>query len=277
MSSLCRARARQHKLRTSVPVRGELSIHDARADSWADNVENVPNIHAVQTSELPLFAPNHTASDWFSLEGPVPVHAPQTQECTDAWFTPFVPVIHPGTGETFGFESGEVAGFSDPFNELLNPSMMDTTFWSDSGSSSPYLSSTDQIHLTEIDHSLYPQNHFDFMDASYAEFIQDSPVEVKTPVPRNIAPKRFCCPIPGCTKAFTRKYNMNSHIRCHSGERPFLCPHCENASFARSHDLRRHIACLHKEDRPFKCNHCTLRFNRSDALKRHIETVKRRT
>ncbi|KAJ3057518.1 hypothetical protein HK097_004040 [Rhizophlyctis rosea] len=86
------------------------------------------------------------------------------------------------------------------------------------------------------------------------------------------AKKTFKCTLPGCTKEFTRKYNLASHIRCHSGERPFICPHCTSTeiSFARKHDLRRHVKSLHSEMRPHKCTHCSLSFSRSDALKRHL-------
>ncbi|RKO92219.1 hypothetical protein BDK51DRAFT_2844, partial [Blyttiomyces helicus] len=80
------------------------------------------------------------------------------------------------------------------------------------------------------------------------------------------------CTMPGCTKEFTRRYNLESHLRCHKGERPFVCPHCttsDAASFARKHDLRRHIHSLHTEKRPHRCLHCPLTFSRSDALRRH--------
>ncbi|KAJ3273885.1 hypothetical protein HK104_004215 [Borealophlyctis nickersoniae] len=91
--------------------------------------------------------------------------------------------------------------------------------------------------------------------------------------PANRGPRKmFKCTLPGCTKEFTRKYNLASHIRCHSGERPFVCPHCTTTevSFARKHDLRRHIKSLHSEMRPHRCTHCNLSFSRSDALKRHL-------
>ncbi|KAJ3193813.1 Metallothionein expression activator [Irineochytrium annulatum] len=81
--------------------------------------------------------------------------------------------------------------------------------------------------------------------------------------------KVYRCPEPGCEKTFTRRYNLQSHLRCHSGERPFRCDFCP-ATFSRKHDLRRHTRSLHSEERPHLCMHCSLSFARSDALKRHL-------
>ncbi|KAI8588259.1 hypothetical protein BDZ88DRAFT_397549 [Geranomyces variabilis] len=87
--------------------------------------------------------------------------------------------------------------------------------------------------------------------------------------------KLYRCPSPTCAKMFTRRYNLQSHMRCHSGERPFICKYCQ-ASFSRKHDLRRHARSLHSEQRPHKCAFCNLTFARSDALKRHLTTEAKR-
>ncbi|KAJ3416747.1 hypothetical protein HDV05_000121 [Chytridiales sp. JEL 0842] len=80
--------------------------------------------------------------------------------------------------------------------------------------------------------------------------------------------KFFSCPYEGCDKTFPRQYNLNSHVYCHTGERPHVCEFC-NAGFARKHDLRRHMRTLHSTERPFKCDRCQQSFNTEEHLKRH--------
>ncbi|KAI9332886.1 hypothetical protein DFJ73DRAFT_630162 [Zopfochytrium polystomum] len=77
--------------------------------------------------------------------------------------------------------------------------------------------------------------------------------------------KAYICPNSGCSKSFTRRYNLQSHLRCHSGERPYCCDLC-SLTFSRKHDLRRHTRSLHSVDRPHLCTHCNLSFARSVKL-----------
>ncbi|KAH8551105.1 hypothetical protein BGW37DRAFT_494836 [Umbelopsis sp. PMI_123] len=82
-------------------------------------------------------------------------------------------------------------------------------------------------------------------------------------------PSHYKCDFPDCTATFTRPYNLKSHKRTHTNERPYACPHegC-NKTFARHHDRNRH-AKLHMGLKPYSCPHCKKCFARQDALIRH--------
>ncbi|KAI5285280.1 DNA-binding transcription factor, partial [Ascosphaera aggregata] len=90
-------------------------------------------------------------------------------------------------------------------------------------------------------------------------------------------PASFQCSL--CPKRFTRAYNLRSHLRTHTDERPFVCTVCGKA-FARQHDRKRHEG-LHSGEKKFVCNGtlksaktwgCGRRFARADALGRHFRS-----
>ncbi|KAI8926040.1 hypothetical protein BC831DRAFT_392054, partial [Entophlyctis helioformis] len=54
--------------------------------------------------------------------------------------------------------------------------------------------------------------------------------------------RRFCCT--KCNKTYTRKYNLEAHLRSHFNVKPFACTSCSE-SFVRKHDLQRHMQSLH--------------------------------
>ncbi|KAF9907213.1 hypothetical protein EC991_011203 [Linnemannia zychae] len=80
-------------------------------------------------------------------------------------------------------------------------------------------------------------------------------------------PTSFSCDVPDCGKVFSRAYNLTSHMKTHSAERPFLCGSCPLA-FARRHDRERHVR-LHTGEKPYSCQNCGGGFMRNDALHRH--------
>ncbi|UZJ55576.1 hypothetical protein CBS101457_004896 [Exobasidium rhododendri] len=82
----------------------------------------------------------------------------------------------------------------------------------------------------------------------------------------------FFCPLPACHASFTRKFNLDGHLRSHSGTRPFECVEKDcTKSFARSYDLKRHEK-LHGGVKAFRCENCSKIFARADALNRHMRS-----
>ncbi|KAI9363497.1 hypothetical protein DFJ73DRAFT_610004, partial [Zopfochytrium polystomum] len=71
-----------------------------------------------------------------------------------------------------------------------------------------------------------------------------------------------------CTRVFPRRYNLDSHMRHHTGERPHGCDLC-TARFAHMHDLRRHKNSVHSLSRPFLCRRCNRSFKRENTYQRH--------
>lgn len=83
----------------------------------------------------------------------------------------------------------------------------------------------------------------------------------------------YPCLITGCGLTFARLYSLRAHQRSHASHRPHRCGYCP-ASFARNHDLKRHIK-LH-DRKAWKCEGCRKVFSRRDAIKRHKNGIKNR-
>ena len=82
--------------------------------------------------------------------------------------------------------------------------------------------------------------------------------------------KKYQCPF--CTVTCGNMGQLRGHLRCHTGERPFVCnvSGCSR-KFARNEELTRHKR-IHSGVRPFLCTICSKTFGRKDHLLKHSKT-----
>lgn len=119
--------------------------------------------------------------------------------------------------------------------------------------------------LTEYANQFEAQTPYEWMYQRDSGFIQ----EEEETAQKTQTVKKHHCPFQDCTKVYSQRSGLASHIRVHQGERPYACTVCEKA-FVQKASLVKHLV-IHTGDKKWQCEQCGKKFTRKTGLTYHMK------